>query len=118
MIVLDGAYGQPVSMPLSVTTDRVGWCLHLDGVGNTVQQIDVTADPIDERNSDERNPFENAFTAKATTLETELQARAHLNLESCRTWKIPTAVSYPSGTTAKQTYRPASRSHAAQSMNR
>jgi len=53
----------------------------------------VTADPLDQRNPDERNavernPFENAFTAKAKTLETELQARAHLNLESCRTWKI------------------------------
>lgn len=55
----------------------------LDGVGNSVQQIDVTADPIDER-----NPFENAFTAKPTTLETERQARAHVNLESCRTWKV------------------------------
>lgn len=55
----------------------------LDGVSNAVQQIDVTADPLDDR-----NPFENAFTAKATTLETELQARENLNLESCRTWKI------------------------------
>jgi primary-amine oxidase len=55
----------------------------LDGLGNSVQQIDVTADPIDER-----NPFENAFTAKPTTLETERQARAHVNLESCRTWKV------------------------------
>jgi primary-amine oxidase len=55
----------------------------LDGVGNTVQQIDVTPDLLGESNR-----FENAFTAKVTTLETELQARAHLNLESCRTWKI------------------------------
>ena len=52
-------------------------------MANTVQQIDVTADPLGEA-----NPFENAFTAKATTLETEKQARAHLNLQSCRTWRI------------------------------
>jgi primary-amine oxidase len=55
----------------------------LDGVRNTVQQIDVAPDPIDDR-----NPFENAFTARARTLETEKQARANLNLDSCRTWKI------------------------------
>jgi primary-amine oxidase len=34
------------------------------------------------------NPFENAFSAKATLLETEKQAKAHLNLETARTWKI------------------------------
>jgi primary-amine oxidase len=55
----------------------------LDGTANTVQQVDVVADPIDDR-----NPFENAFQARATTLETEKQARANLNLESCRTWKV------------------------------
>jgi primary-amine oxidase len=55
----------------------------LDGTANTVQQIDVTADPVNEN-----NPYENAFRAKATTLETEKQARAHLNLETARTWKI------------------------------
>jgi primary-amine oxidase len=55
----------------------------LDGVANSVQQVDVTADPLDER-----NPFENAFTAKASTLETELQARGQVHLESCRTWKV------------------------------
>jgi primary-amine oxidase len=55
----------------------------IDGPLNTVQQIDIVADPIDEANS-----FENAFHAQATDLETELQARAHLSLESARTWKI------------------------------
>ncbi|HZL87480.1 MAG TPA: primary-amine oxidase [Pirellulaceae bacterium] len=55
----------------------------LDGMNNTVQQVDVVADQIDDR-----NPFENAFHARATTLETEKQARANLSLESCRTWKI------------------------------
>ncbi len=55
----------------------------LDGVANTVQRVDVTADPLDEN-----NPYENAFTARPTPLETERQACAHLNLETARTWKI------------------------------
>jgi primary-amine oxidase len=55
----------------------------LDGTRNSVQQIDVKADPIGPD-----NPFENAFRAKAAVLETEKQARAHLNLETARTWKI------------------------------
>jgi primary-amine oxidase len=55
----------------------------LDGTANTVQQIDVTPDPIDAS-----NPYENAFRARPKALETEKQARAHLNLETARTWKI------------------------------
>ncbi len=55
----------------------------LDGVANTVQRIDVEASPVDKQ-----NPFENAFRARATTLETEQQARGHLRLESARTWRI------------------------------
>ncbi len=55
----------------------------LDGVANTVQQVDVVADPLDED-----NPYENAFRAKAIPLQSEKQARAHLNLETARTWKI------------------------------
>ena len=55
----------------------------LDGTANTVQQMDVGADPLDAN-----NPFENAFRVKATALETEKQARAHLNLETARAWKI------------------------------
>ena len=55
----------------------------LDGTANTVQQIDIVPDPLDAN-----NPFENAFRAKATSLQTEKQARAHLNLETARTWKI------------------------------
>ncbi len=55
----------------------------LDGMTNTVEQVDVLPDPIDAS-----NPFENAFQARATRLETEKQARAHLNLDSARTWRI------------------------------
>jgi primary-amine oxidase len=55
----------------------------LDGMANTVQRVDVAPDPLDAH-----NPYENAFRARATTLETEHQARGHLNLETARSWKI------------------------------
>jgi len=55
----------------------------IDGVANTVQQIDVVADVLDKDNS-----FENAFFAKTTNLIAEKQAMARLNLETSRTWKI------------------------------
>ena len=55
----------------------------LDGTRNVVQQVDVLPDPPSEA-----NPFENAFRAHATTLKTEKEARAHLNLETGRSWKI------------------------------
>ena len=89
----------------------------LDGTRNAVQQIDITPDPIVPRDlspakpgftaaassdrdlspakpgftaapCDANNSYENAFRAKATLLETEKQARAHLKLETARTWKI------------------------------
>jgi primary-amine oxidase len=55
----------------------------LDGIANTVQRIDVMPDPLGEKNQ-----YENAFRAKATDLTTEKHARAHLNLETARTWKV------------------------------
>jgi primary-amine oxidase len=55
----------------------------LDGVANTVQQLDVVADELGPD-----NPFENAFRAIATSLKSEQQARANLSLETTRTWKI------------------------------
>jgi primary-amine oxidase len=55
----------------------------LDGVANTVQQVDVVADPVDGE-----NPFENAFYAKTSNLASEKQARAILNFETMRTWRI------------------------------
>jgi primary-amine oxidase len=55
----------------------------IDGMNNTVQQIDVVADELNET-----NPFENAFHARVTDLQTEKQAMAHLNLESGRTWRF------------------------------
>ena len=55
----------------------------IDGINNTVQQVDVVADQFDES-----DPYKNAFHLKATNLETEKQARANLNIETGRTWKI------------------------------
>jgi primary-amine oxidase len=55
----------------------------LDGTANSVQQVDVVADELGPD-----NPFENAFQARAQVLRNEKQARAHLNLETARSWKI------------------------------
>jgi primary-amine oxidase len=55
----------------------------VDGIHNTVQQVDVVPDAIDEA-----NPFENAFHARTTDLKTESQALAHLNLETGRAWRF------------------------------
>jgi primary-amine oxidase len=55
----------------------------IDGIHNTIQQLDAVADAIEESNT-----FENAFHLKATDLHTEQQSLAHLDLESGRTWRI------------------------------
>lgn len=55
----------------------------VDGTTNTIQQLDVVADPPGDS-----NPFENAFHLQATYLLTEKQAMANLSLETARTWKI------------------------------
>jgi primary-amine oxidase len=55
----------------------------IDGARNTVQQLDVVADPPGDA-----NPFENAFHLQATDLLTEKQAMANLSLETARSWKI------------------------------
>ncbi|MFO0877790.1 MAG: primary-amine oxidase [Gemmataceae bacterium] len=55
----------------------------IDGPINSVQQIDVVPDPPSAA-----NPYHNAFQARFTTLQTEKEARANLNLETARTWKI------------------------------
>ncbi|HZT80924.1 MAG TPA: tyramine oxidase, partial [Gemmataceae bacterium] len=57
--------------------------LDIDGVANSVYQVDVLPDEPGER-----NPFANAFSARATLLESEKQARAHLKLETARTWRV------------------------------
>jgi primary-amine oxidase len=55
----------------------------VDGERNTVHQVDIVADALDEQ-----NPFHNAFRAQATPLKTEKQACAELNLQTSRSWKI------------------------------
>jgi primary-amine oxidase len=57
--------------------------LDLDGTANSVYQVDVLPDEPGPQ-----NPFENAFRARTKLLETEKQAKANLNLETARTWKI------------------------------
>jgi primary-amine oxidase len=57
--------------------------MDIDGAANSVYQIDVVPDELGPN-----NPFENAFSARPTLLKTEKQARASLNLETQRTWKI------------------------------
>ena len=44
----------------------------------------MVADPIDE----EENPFENAFQLVTKNLKAEKEARANLNADSGRSWKI------------------------------
>jgi primary-amine oxidase len=56
---------------------------NLDGPKNTVEQVDVIADPPSEENS-----FHNAFRASVTELRSERQAPARLNLDTMRTWRI------------------------------
>jgi primary-amine oxidase len=55
----------------------------LDGTANSVYQIDVVPDEPGPA-----NPYQNAFSARPTLLQSEKQARARLNLETARTWKI------------------------------
>ena len=55
----------------------------VDGENNTVQQVDVVADPLNDK-----NPYQNAFHMEATPLKTEQQACANLSLETGRTWKF------------------------------
>jgi len=72
-----------VAKALELMPDFIVLDFDLDGVGNTVQQIDVVPDEPGPG-----NPHGNAFSARATTLTTEKQARANLNLETMRTWRI------------------------------
>jgi primary-amine oxidase len=55
----------------------------LDGAANSVYQVDVVPE-----DSGDINPFANGFYAKPTLLKTERQARAHLDVQTARTWKI------------------------------
>lgn len=58
----------------------------IDGTDNSVVELNVVAD-----DPGKHNPYENAFYAKSTLLDTELSARRNMNLESARTWKIISA---------------------------
>lgn len=55
----------------------------VDGPANSIYQVDVVPEE-----SGEINPFANAFYARPTLLKTERQARAHVDVQSARTWKV------------------------------
>jgi primary-amine oxidase len=57
--------------------------MDIDGAPNTVYEVNVVPDEINDH-----NPFQNAFYAKSTPLETEKNARRQMNLETSRYWKI------------------------------
>src|SRR5260370_22531999 len=57
--------------------------MDIDGAANTAYQLDIAADEPGQANA-----FNNAFHVKATRLDKEKQARANLNFETARTWKI------------------------------
>ena len=56
---------------------------NIDGGPNTVNRLDVVADPLDDNNS-----YANAFRAIATPLRTEKEACGELDISTGRTWKI------------------------------
>ena len=55
----------------------------LDGTANTVHQVDVVPDPIDDA-----NPFENAFRRRPRRWRPRSRPAGNLNLETARTWKV------------------------------
>jgi primary-amine oxidase len=55
----------------------------LDGVNNSVYQLDVMPDEPGPA-----NPHANAFSSRGTLLKTDTQARAQLNLQTARSWKV------------------------------
>lgn len=57
--------------------------LDIDGVANTVEEVDVVADP-----SGERNPWGNAHRARATVIERESAAARRADGEHGRIWKV------------------------------
>lgn len=57
--------------------------MQIDGNENSVYEVNVVPEELGED-----NPRENAFYAKSTLLETELQAKRDIKLETARYWKI------------------------------
>ena len=55
----------------------------LDGVNNSVYEVNTEAEPLGET-----NPYGNAFFAKSTLLDTESAAQRTINPFSGRYWKI------------------------------
>ena len=56
----------------------------LDGIQNSVAEVDVVMESPDEKN----NPYQNAFYTSAKVAKTEMEACSSLKLETMRSWKI------------------------------
>jgi len=52
----------------------------IDGLRNTVERVDVVADPVGD--------YHNAFYAEATTIRTEGESMSHHSPDTARSWKI------------------------------
>jgi len=80
-------YGSLVAPQLYAPNHQHFFCVRcdfdLDGTSNSVYEVNILPDQLDSSNQ-----FENAFYAKSTLLENELEARSDLHLESSRYWKI------------------------------
>lgn len=56
----------------------------LDGIQNSVAEVDVVMESPDEKN----NPYQNAFYTSAKVAKTEMEACSSMKLETMRSWKI------------------------------
>ena len=59
----------------------------VDGSDNTVEEVDVVADPV----SDPRNVHRNGFRARATRVASEREAGRDANAAAARVWKVASA---------------------------
>jgi primary-amine oxidase len=57
--------------------------LQIDGMNNSVYEVNTVAPP-----KDEKNPYGNAFYAESTLLATEKQAQRQMNIPTARYWKF------------------------------
>jgi primary-amine oxidase len=82
-----GDHAAPVTPELSATYHQhlfnVRLDMTIDGVRNTVEEVDVVA--VDDEAA---NPYGNAFTTRTTVLEREADAARLADAGSSRTWRI------------------------------
>ena len=80
-------YGTPVAPGLYGPNHQHFFCVRLDmnvdGLENTVEEVNTVACPADLE-----NPYGNAWVAEATPLRTESEAKRSVNTASARFWRI------------------------------